>query len=115
LTATDNRNNYAFKATNTAATADQSAVSAVERYEQSDSRNSKDQKTLLHQYSFASIFLFCLYQYLMSYVSKSKSTAIQAVQEEQLIERQKLAEVRQALDLSKKELQKKYPQIAFKD
>ena len=38
---TDNRNNYAFKATNTAVTADQSAVSAVERYEQSDSRNSK--------------------------------------------------------------------------
>ena len=41
---TDNRNNYAFKATNTAVTADQSAVSAVERYEQSDSRNSKAQK-----------------------------------------------------------------------
>ena len=51
----------------------------------------------------------------LGYISKTNYKELNQIKTLQQIEQQKLAEVKQALSLSKAELQKKYPQISFKD
>ena len=51
----------------------------------------------------------------LGYINKTNYKELNQIKTLQQTEQAKLAEVKQALSLSKAELQKKYPQIAFKD